>query len=142
MARSRPATTCVPEPVNPLTLSHNFAKGQSLTRNIRVRTARSRERKAHVKNGDDRGIHASITKGQRLDPVTTNKIAQMTTGNKRFLATEKEWAPPLARREGHHAQLKPTEETPSTPTIGQGDNTIIAQPRANVNPSTESISRA
>lgn len=52
----------------------------------------------------------------------------------RAVATEKEWAPPLARREGQHAQLKPTEETPSTPAIGQGDNTIIAQPRANVNP--------
>ena len=52
----------------------------------------------------------------------------------RAVATEKEWAPPLARREGQHAQLKPTEETPSTPAIGQGDTNTIAQPRANVNP--------
>ena len=78
----------------------------------------------------------------KLFQLYPKALAHLTCKSPRFLATEKEWAPPLARREGHHAQLKPTEETPSTPTIGQGDNTIIAQPRANVNPSTESISRA
>ena len=45
------------------------------------------------KNGDDRRIHAAITKEQRLDPVATNKIAQMAAGNKCLLMTNRMDAP-------------------------------------------------
>lgn len=81
-------------------------------------------------NGDDRRIHASITKGQRLDPVATNKIAQMTAGNNRFLATNRV-AVPLSPKGKRKVSIR---------TFGRNglasdnqDKITIAQRRATVN---------
>ena len=59
----------------------------------------------------DRGIHASIANGQTLDPVATDKIAQMAERVKRFLdqpAPAPE-AAPITAAHGSHAAARPRD---------------------------------
>ena len=83
----------------------------------------------------DRGIHASIANGQTLDPVATDKIAQMAERVKRFLdqpALAPEAAPLAAAPESQAATL-PLEPPPKRPPLGTS-RALIAWQRAHALP--------